>query len=379
MSDLHRVFRTIVMGLRLESLRCATRFSIVIGLSSCSETSELRDAGLDADATTDAVSVADAPADAPADSADASIDSYVAWCGAGAPEHLGGDTCYQYFYVPCGLPADEVADDAGVLSRCDQLCVGFVDDLCAVLPPPWPATIIDAGLIDASSLTDGGLFVLCACVNGGGRKPAGLASPTISASSPLGAYFAHMAFLEAASIPAFVRMHAELRTLGAPEPLLADVRRAARDEKRHETMAARLAHRFGGATSAPRVRRFRARSLEAMARENAVEGCAREMFGALIATWQAHHAEDQDVRRAMATIANDETEHAELSLRAAKFFDERLDAPARSRVRRARRETLASMGRAYRSVHPDLVRLAGVPAPSVARRLLHSLLRSSRS
>ena len=52
------------------------------------------------------------------------------------------------------------------------------------------------------------------------------------------------------------------------------------------------------------------RELEAIAIENAVEGCVRESFGALLATWQAKTAGDARVRAAMKRIARDETRHA---------------------------------------------------------------------
>lgn len=55
------------------------------------------------------------------------------------------------------------------------------------------------------------------------------------------------------------------------------------------------------------------RPLAALAAENAIEGCARESYGALVAAWQATHAIDDDVRAAYASIARDEARHALLS------------------------------------------------------------------
>jgi len=57
-----------------------------------------------------------------------------------------------------------------------------------------------------------------------------------------------------------------------------------------------------------------------VALENAVEGCVRETYGALIATRQAEAASDPVVRRAMRKIAADETAHAALSWDVASFF-----------------------------------------------------------
>ena len=255
----------------------------------------------------------------------------------------------------------------------DQICIGFTDDSCATLPQTWLQVVIDAGLLDGAALSDGGAVVLCACATGGGRRPAGLRPARVHAPRPLGAYFANMAHLEAASVPAFVRMRDELRALRAPRGVLLAVEHAIRDELRHARIMGRLAHRFGGVLDRPRVRRFRERGVEAMARENAIEGCVRETFGALVATWQAHHATDAAVRRAMAVVARDETAHAELSFRVARFLDERLDARGRSRIRSARRRAIAAYRERSWDVHPDLARVAGVPSAKLARELFDSL------
>jgi hypothetical protein len=120
------------------------------------------------------------------------------------------------------------------------------------------------------------------------------------------------------------------------------------------------------------VRRFSARSVEAIAIENAVEGCVRETYGALVATWQSAHASDPEIKRAMQAIAADETRHASVSFRVARFLESRLDEPARRRVRRAQ-------DRAIRQLHDevarevpasDLVRVAGMPTKTAAASLL---------
>ena len=60
----------------------------------------------------------------------------------------------------------------------------------------------------------------------------------------------------------------------------------------------------------PRVEALPTRALGVVAIENAVEGCVRETFGALIASWQAEHARDPGIKRLMRSIARDETRHA---------------------------------------------------------------------
>ncbi len=68
-----------------------------------------------------------------------------------------------------------------------------------------------------------------------------------------------------------------------------------------------------------RTRRPALRSLEALAVENAVEGCVRETMGALFAMHQAASAADPHVRATMVSIAPDETRHAALGWAVAEW------------------------------------------------------------
>ncbi len=311
------------------------------------------------------------------------IDSYVGWCEAGPPQWVAIDPinqCDSYLWVPCGLPEGDYVTDAGTFNRCDQVCKGFNAYDCEYADAAtayWAAAYVDAsfdvGAPDA--WPDGAVFIACGCYNGG-RRPAGLRPFRSHGRSPLADYFSRMAHLEAASVPAFERMLAELRALGAPRALLAKVQRAIEEEQRHARVIGRLARRYGGATQPARVRRFRPRSIEAMAHENAVEGCVRETYGALVATWQARHAKDETVRRVMERIAIDETRHAELSAHVDEFLSERLDGAARRRVARARAREIEGLHAAVTEPHADLVRHAGLPTAEHSRRLL-AALRSS--
>jgi hypothetical protein len=213
-----------------------------------------------------------------------------------------------------------------------------------------------------------------------GRRPSGLREarrPPLArhARGVAGTYLAGAARLEAASVTAFERLAGELEAHGAPARLVASARKSARDERRHTRAVSALAARFGGEVIMPRVRPIRARSLRAMAAENAVEGCVREAYGALVATYQAEHAEDAHVRRAMRVIAADETAHAALAYRVAHWVERRLDrAPSRS-VRAAMRRAGASLLReASAPVHPDLVTKLGVPRQGVAKSMAEGLL-----
>ncbi|MBP9112392.1 MAG: ferritin-like domain-containing protein [Polyangiaceae bacterium] len=166
-----------------------------------------------------------------------------------------------------------------------------------------------------------------------GRRPEGFAvNPAFVDSTPIGGYLAMAAELEAASVPAFRRLARELRAHGAPEALVARARAAAEDEVKHARSMRRLAKRFGGTPRAPKVGKLATRSLVDIAIENAREGCVRETFGALVATYQAHHSTDAEVRAELRVIARDETEHAALAWDIADWIASRLTKEERDAV-----------------------------------------------
>ena len=146
-----------------------------------------------------------------------------------------------------------------------------------------------------------------------GRRPAGLCVPATSAVDDLGAWLAGAAYLEAASVPAFERLADELRALGAPEVLRSAALAAADEERRHAEAMTAQARRFGFVVATPALGAPEPRPLVALALENAVEGCVRETWAALLAAHQAQSAEDPALRALMAAIADDERRHAELA------------------------------------------------------------------
>ena len=225
-------------------------------------------------------------------------------------------------------------------------------------------------------VTDGGAVTLSCpgCLGGGGgRRPRGLARPPqLRASSALGAYFAGMAHDEAASVHAFLRMRDELAIHGAPAALVLAASRSARDEERHARVMARRARAHGAVVPVPRVRRGRPRSLEAIARENAVEGCVHETFGALVLHWQAARARGASARRMFARIAADETRHAALSWAVARWAEGQLDEGGRARVRAARARALLGLGRGTCGAPFDSP--VGRPAPAVRAALLEGMI-----
>jgi hypothetical protein len=271
------------------------------------------------------------------------------------------DFCTYYVLRPCDL-----SPDAGYLSseQCREYCGDGGAFFCNY----------------SSGLTNGGdttnAYIQCnTCAIG--RRPDGFEGACVDTSngSVLGAYFATVAALEAASIDAFRILKSELEAHRAPKRLVRGAERSAREEVRH-TRATRAAARRHGARAEelrmPRVSRPSApRSLEAIALENAVEGCVRETFGALTATWQAERAEDPEIRAMMQEIAADETRHAALSWSVARWADARLTADERARVAAAIRHAVHVLEWELRAdPAEDLVRAAGLPRASEAKSLL---------
>ncbi|MCA9626649.1 MAG: hypothetical protein KC766_03235 [Myxococcales bacterium] len=227
--------------------------------------------------------------------------------------------------------------------------------------------------------TDGSVSVLSkkvksksgACV---GRQSAGTDLRPIPASNVLGAYFTDCAQLERAAVFAFARMQEELRALGAPPSLVADAKRSARDEERHVAILDRLAQDFGGERVEPEVRDLGVRSAYDVALENAVEGCVRESYGALVGLWQSERAADAGVRDALREVAEDELRHAALSWRVAAWLEPRLTEQERLRVAQAQRAALVALHDEC-AVEPasELVETAGLPTAAQALGLLQRL------
>ena len=209
-----------------------------------------------------------------------------------------------------------------------------------------------------------------------GRRPEGLAEARdAEACCEVGALYAHVAWLEAASVPAFLRLAEELAAHGAPAEVVKAARRSAGDEVRHTRAMQALALRHGARMPEVELEPFQHRTLEAMCLENAIEGCVREMFGALVTGWQARTAADAEVRRVLEPIAQDELRHAELAWAVDAWASERLSADEVERLRRVRRETLSQLERDVSAQTPPerLVREAGVPTREQALRLLQGM------
>jgi len=180
-----------------------------------------------------------------------------------------------------------------------------------------------------------------------GRRPAEMEEPTLASVEACDLLLA-TAMLEEASIAAFVRLARELAHHRAPTELVARAREAARDEVRHTHAMSALAVRFGAHSERiPRTRAQQRRTprLVDILIENAVEGCVRETFGALMAHVQAQLASDPVVRRTMTEIAVDESRHAALAWAIDAWGSERVSARERRRISAARAKAVRSLVR----------------------------------
>ena len=209
-----------------------------------------------------------------------------------------------------------------------------------------------------------------------GRRTEGLDELEATPFDGVGPYFAYCAHLEAAAVVAFERLEGDLSHLGAPKRLVARVRRAAAQERRHVTVASRLSRRYG---SEPQSATFSTgplapRSLAAIATENMIEGVVRETYGALVAVHRSQSAMHPEVRKDLALIARDECSHAELSWDLANWFRSNLEEEEwetiRARAAFAFYELRNDLGTEPKAA---IVRETGAPSAAVGMQLLEGL------
>jgi len=295
-------------------------------------------------------------------------------CG-GPPPHLCSDP--QQVNPPPGVCSDALF---GKPVATVEMCGGGLPDggfMSVPVPPPDCQAVCryaQYGYCKPLSRDGGATTVGCMIPACTGRRPGRLAPAGKGEGAGLGAFLADAARLEAASVVAFNDLEWELRRLRAPVALRAAARRATEDERRHARIVGELARRHGGPVRALELSSRRVRSLEEIARENAAEGCVRELYGAAVGLWQARAASDPAIRHAMSTIAPDEIRHAELSFALAAWARSRLDAKGRIRVAAARRAAQEEVeSKAMIAAPPDLVLRAGIPPPAAAIALARGI------
>lgn len=239
--------------------------------------------------------------------------------------------------------------------------------VCAQVGPSLSASFQSCSW--SGSATDPKIQYYCgAC--GVGRIPEGAEGCARGAS--VGERLAMQAYYEAVSVVAFERLAETLDREGAPRSLARRARRAAKDEARHASTFARLASREGAWVPAVEMGEASTSLLE-LALENAREGCVRETYGALVALHQARHAEEPEIRRAFAEVAEDEIAHAALSWDLTRWFETKLSQGERAQVSAARAEAIAMLREASIADHDDVDARLGAPAPRRGAALYDAL------
>ncbi len=153
----------------------------------------------------------------------------------------------------------------------------------------------------------------------------------------LAAAWEHTARMEHASIAAFARFSLELLSLGAPSDLVMRTNAALVDETNHARMAFKLASVYRDKPLGP-GRLLMAGALEegddltSFLRRVIREGCVGETVAAVEAGEAAARANDPVIRKALETIAADESTHAELAWRTVKWALDTFGADVRDAI-----------------------------------------------
>jgi hypothetical protein len=212
-----------------------------------------------------------------------------------------------------------------------------------------------------------------------GRRPTGFLDPPLPADlDATQRFLATSTILEAVSVVAFEHLARELAHHGAPDALRLRALRAATDERRHTLAMRRLALRADVDPTLPAHDPGRVRELFALAYENAVEGCVREFFGALLARWQSVHADDPEVRVTLRRIAVDEARHADLAWDVAAWVEPRLSPDERAELTLARATAWGELLDAWHAPWPGPTRKRlGLPSGDEVHAMLRALRQES--
>lgn len=230
-----------------------------------------------------------------------------------------------------------------------------------------------AGPYNSCTSLDAGLLT-CSYVCVGGRAPPGM-SELSAVSSAAGSWVARMAELEAAAVVAFTHTSNELHAHGFAGAASAALT-AAEDEVRHAHAVTRLALRLGHSPVVRAIEPGEVRSLEAIAIDNAGEGCGRELFGSILNAHQAASASNAGVRQVMASIAADEAAHARFSFELAQQLMPKLSVAARRRAREAQAQVLEQL--AHDELPEGLRTTLGLMDSAAMRKTTRRLLDSAR-
>jgi hypothetical protein len=272
-----------------------------------------------------------------------------------------GNNCSDVWQQPCGVPVGVNPADGMSLEECNQICGARAGG--------GGTTYWGCGAYVLADLP-GPSFECYTCVEG--RRPHGYLDAAMEPT--VAGWLARAADLERVSIDAFQILRRELAHHGAPAHLLDRAACAEADEVRHARVLATLARREGARLANAPVEHGPVRALVDIALENAVEGCVRETYGALVAGFQAQHAGRVDVRRVMEHVVRDETTHAELAWDVHEWIMARLSSGERARVTSAMARAVGELGAGARlPTAIALVEALGLPPPLEARRLVAGL------
>lgn len=268
--------------------------------------------------------------------------------------------CADVWYSPCGIPAKVDPSDGLTAEECELVCGDGKEG-----ERYWGCSE------SLASSPNKVLFDCYTCV--AGRRPEDYASAGHVAT--IAEWLGNAADLERVSVDAFQILQRELVHYGAPSGLVRAAARAEADEVRHAATMRAIALEDGARLSDAPVAHGPVRSRLAIALENAVEGCVRETYGAIVAAWQAKNAARLDIRRAMAPIAREEAAHADLAWRVHAWLMDSLSASERAEVEAAMADAVNDVVRgASAPVPADFVRDLGLPAPGVAEHLASGLV-----
>jgi hypothetical protein len=274
----------------------------------------------------------------------------------------GGDVLY-----PCGLSV--LVPDGGPLPTLTAAyCLGAYYN--------WVRVVVDGGVGAYAPTLEAGTspLVLTCAQDCTGRRPAALAGEPPAVAATLGGMLARAAYLEAASITAFLELAAQLEALGAPKSLVSRTRRAARDEVRHARTMRTLAEAHGGVVPVPQAVPSAVIDPLAIALLNAHEGCVRETWGAAVALVQSRKTSDPALRRAMTRIARDELAHAALSWDIGAWLEQHLTGAQRAWVDTRRSRAIAELRAEIEIPVPEDLRIAlGLPGVDEARAMLDAM------
>ena len=184
-----------------------------------------------------------------------------------------------------------------------------------------------------------------------GRRPMGHIEHQ-SSKRDLGNYFANCAYLEAASVDAFIELADQLRSWGAPEDFIQRCKVAAEEEQNHTLLMDTLAKTFGGSRPEPTSVKQANTSLFEVALHNAVEGCVQEAWAACVATHQSLHA-DESLKAIFAQIAKDEIEHAQLSWDLHRWFCAQLSVEEQRQIQQAQINAIRQLQTQASTHHPE--------------------------